>query len=762
MKFKSLVLVTLILALFSCKTASNRGKELTQGDGNLSDGNKKDNKTDEKYIIPPPPQPGGILKVRDIDIFRTQFRSASAIQIKVNKDLRADYVQIWVCERGEIDNCQPSSQKPKQSASGIFYLYEIPDDIITVYAQACMTKKNAINSTDLCGPEKEEDYISTKFPLNDAATMKILSQIEDGEDDILENCRNFYENELESYNNSTDKTDPDLEIIATNEEKNSTEHLCAQLMNVIDLSKVDRSGNLLIALLLGTASGVSLIGGVVGTYRAYKVNEYLSEIKSNKNEIKIEIETLQKDISSIQDNINKQKLLKNELDEDYQKLQEIIESLEEKIQNTAKSQVNTIESSKTLNSQVSIEQNNLSELRKKIKNLQSDIAHYDKELENLNKNLLSLNETQRNFDSKIQKYNEGIENLNRQNRELDLKISNRRSQIPSQIASKEEELRNKLKSELKIEVENSLKELFDIMQAENELDRLKLNMSTNIQQIQKLENDTSKNSKDRLLKKLQKLEKDLEDFESKNKTELNSYKIQISNEIALLENSRESRLFDDIINDQQSKLKDTKKEIEKITDSILELNRKVETIENEISETSNSVSNSQKSIEPRTQLINEYIEKIELLTQEIEKLTIKLDSERQALIDTEKKAQLIRAKIDDVQQKLNEFILEKSKLDANVNERTQTLKNLKEDLKPHIQDEKAKLKRSKGLGFTNFAFAAILAASALAVGVFVPDISLGLADANSPEARLQSAADKLIDSVRKSKERIDQAWSKIP
>jgi len=104
--------LTLFCTLSSCKkTSSFRQKE-------------------KKKILPIYPPPN-LSQEQDLIVFKLELGLVSEgdkkfLRIDNLASSEADYVQVKVCQEEDKTNCKPSEKDSRQSTSGVFLLYELP------------------------------------------------------------------------------------------------------------------------------------------------------------------------------------------------------------------------------------------------------------------------------------------------------------------------------------------------------------------------------------------------------------------------------------------------------------------------------------------------------------------------------------------------------------------------------------------------------------------------------------------------------------
>lgn len=335
--------------------------------------NEKDQKIQsitETLQIPPPPVSGTLLKVIAINIEETELSKIPQINVKVMKDEKANYVNIWICEVGNDKNCTISQSAASESATGELTLYEIPAQSFTVFAKACSNPNNLISKDSPCGEISSEDFVSSVFPLNSPEKTQALNQIQTESKNILNECKKIYTS-LETYL----ATNPDLSqlsVLAMNQTNMTSPQICEEYMKALDLSTetntqattetnteitsetstgeeipspsptMARSQNFWIAVGLGVSSTILLLSGLM---------MYDHHNKHYKELIRIELNENLKDKNS-------GKALEDLIEENIRSLKEEKSSLEQQIE-ALKSQI----------SQIQINPNN-----PKLEKLKSDLA----------------------------------------------------------------------------------------------------------------------------------------------------------------------------------------------------------------------------------------------------------------------------------------------------------------------------------------------------------------------------------------------------
>jgi hypothetical protein len=178
---------------------------------------------------------GELLKISAIEKEETHVVSMSAIKITAMKDTeqKADFVRIWVCEKGNDSNCTVSRAKPMESASGVFFIYQIPAQEMTISAIACAETKALITTEIPCGAVTSSDYVSSVIPLNSPKNTEVLQTVQVQQDNILQQCAKIY-SALDKYlMTDSEQKNADIEAFAKTQSGLSNEQICAEYMSSI-------------------------------------------------------------------------------------------------------------------------------------------------------------------------------------------------------------------------------------------------------------------------------------------------------------------------------------------------------------------------------------------------------------------------------------------------------------------------------------------------------------------------------------------------
>ncbi len=330
---RKILCLILFISLSTCKTVSGR-HAANKNTGSVT--NKKEGT--EKLIPPLAPTAGTLLKVFINQIYESHTNGLGSVFVFSNKDINADYVRLWVCDKDNASTCNPSQDKAKESASGTFTLNSIPAKIMTIHLQSCVNPQNALSPDKLCGSEITKDFVSSVFPLNPPEVAPVITNIQNEQNNIIQQCQNIQDG-LKTYIASSDSAkNSDLGILAQNQVNNVDKNTCSEFVNSQNLDTLTNSippspspssspptktsnisTNSIVAISLGTFSVLSLIAGMHGQWRLSKALSYAVDFSTLEEKIthtENEIRRLQIELEAINDAIEtKKSILKVDTEE---------------------------------------------------------------------------------------------------------------------------------------------------------------------------------------------------------------------------------------------------------------------------------------------------------------------------------------------------------------------------------------------------------------------------------------------------------------
>ncbi len=268
-------LLILGLSVGQCRTSSKKAS------ADLSKTASQSNMSEGKYSLTNTLSVGAILTVGGMLIEPLRFGKLHILKVTVLKDTRADYARLYICNSKQRSLCKPSSQKPLEAATGIFYIYDLPiqdqGESVIITAQACLLESNSL-TTKNCGEKSSNFYVADSIQLNTAEAAKLFAEIKSEEAKIQDQCqniRNGLRNYLDSANGSQ-ALDPNVLSAVQNQFDLTTPQMCKDFMMsdafnalaaYVDKSDTKKSRNYLMVASLGTFSGLMALASMYGTFR---------------------------------------------------------------------------------------------------------------------------------------------------------------------------------------------------------------------------------------------------------------------------------------------------------------------------------------------------------------------------------------------------------------------------------------------------------------------------------------------------------------
>lgn len=407
----------LIFNVLSCKTVSDKKRPSTAQSSNAV---KR-----EGLLLAAAPVAGPVLTVPLIKVEEIHDGKLAFLKVTTIKDLRADYVRLWACEYN-TSNCKPKSDNAMESASGIFFLFEIPAAKLTFKAQACVTPKNGVPPEN-CGDIQSENFVSTVSQLNTEENLKFLRDVKEQEAKIQDSCAQIHEG-LKSYlaSNSPESQVSDL---AKNQLNLTDPILCKEFMASENFTSLEasmtgsdeRSTNVAIGLSLGALSILTL--AVTTTYGYSRLNDAIANRDNAEKLIKdanANRDDLAKTISEQESEIKK---LENQLEETKKASKDLQSSLEniDEQKNTLERELTAKQGDKTANDTEIEKIKSLitdmtanGEARKQdIQNAENEVKAVEDSIKTSKKKLDDLELTYDKLKTKIEKYRteRDLENL---------------------------------------------------------------------------------------------------------------------------------------------------------------------------------------------------------------------------------------------------------------------------------------------------------------------------------------------------------------
>ena len=414
--------VCLVVCLTHCRTSSTNANA-SQASGDIQSSQASNG---SGFNLVNPPSVGPLLAVGGIDVQALQFGKLAALKITVLEDSYSDFIRLVICDYAQPTACNPSVAQPFDSASGVFFIYELPAQTVSISAQGCVNPENSLTPSLNCGQPMVQLYVANSVNLNPAEASKLFADIRSEESKIQDQCQSIRDG-LNTYlqaANNNQPVDPNVLNAVQNQLNLTTPQLCKDFMSSASFDTVasaassnggvPKAVNYAIAISLGTFSGLMILASSYGSWR-------LSRALFSKNLMEEFIDKASSDNAALTSFIEtKKKTLAGRI-----KLQLLGEE--------ARASISTeLSNSKDLNQ--------LQQLEKILKSLDSEIASRQDEIKNLNLALADLDNNRKSYEKRV-----ALEEL--RNKKIEAKTS--RDQKLAEMVNITNELRD-----LKEEVES--------------------------------------------------------------------------------------------------------------------------------------------------------------------------------------------------------------------------------------------------------------------------------------------------------------------